>query len=752
MRIKLIVENFLHNKFISILIVLCSLIVTILALLSIEMNNYLVFANIEKQKYNYNDFDIVINANIPLSTVGTQFYTDNEAEVKLDKYYDRVISYYSTTLVVSNSDINDIVNIIETDKIDYENGFDLDIIPKNNEAVLTKETAESLNVGINDNITINLKNEKFTYKIINIIEGNRLYTGKYILIGGRNITYQYGLNNVKFHNNILVDLNDKSDIEFIHHCLKENYSFCNVRNLLDEEEASKININTMPAVCMIVCIVFLILLFILFIIYSYRMTNQRIIFENFKMLKYLNQLHFIELIILLIINMIFGGFITNLILYFFNPIFNCSKVFVTSFISIILSSSLILIIPLLFFIIKNTKQISLKLKNLINLCLLVLCFILHFVISNDNYKNVFFILIFVFSTILIINLVTELTKYLKSFFVRFSLYNLNKNNRFFRLFILVQIAIMISFGIIVCTISTYNYSIKTFDEFLTIDNIVLTTSKANQKTEYDHIKIANDVDFGQNNVQYLICLNAEQLESYTSIDLNNNEKAMYENDKAIILPSHYRNTYDLNVNEKVSLNINGNNEEFKVIKFIDGLTAPTIFVSKSDFMYDAYVVDDEVECINVINDFKNTTYSIVNVRNTINNLKSLHVRLLELGIVVMIGIMILLIVFSLYFFYLEFIYQKDKYAKLKTLGVNNSIWIKLTIVKVCFLISLCVIFGSIIEYIVITRLDSVLGIFSTTLQIDFSMFNLLLSIMIIVINALLGIIYNILEYKKLNKL
>jgi len=745
MRIKLLKENFCHNKLLSILIILCASCISILMLLALEMNNYLIFANIENSKYQYNNYDIVISSNIPLSLNGINKYEDKE----LNNYYQNVSSFYSTTLMVKSNKIEQIINIIETDEEDYNNLFKLNNIPNKGEAVITDLTAKSLNVEVNDEITIYLKDKTFNYKIIDIIKADKCYNGKYILIGGRNITYEYGIQNIRMPNNIVINLNNENDAEFISNYLLKSFNFCNVTNLLDKEIASRQNVNTIPTICIICAIVFIMLLFILCHIYQYRLRKQKEVFINYKMINYFNQIQLIEWIIIFIISFILSGVLTNFILSLFNPIFNVNNIFITNIISIFISSLTIFIIPIFFMLRKIKIKISNKTKYLFITLFFILTILLSIFIKNIIYKDLFIVISTIIGCILIISLLLELTKNIKPLLHRTFLYNLNKNNPFVKLLILVQLSMMVCLCLIISTMDIYKKSLNEIDEFINIDTIVTTTSKANISTKYEHIKVASNVLIENNEIDYLLSLNIDQLDKYSNIELNDNEKEEFENNKSIILPKYYSNKFNYNIGDIITLNINGKEEEFKIIKFLKRLQAGVIIVNNSVEMYDAYIIDNNIPVSEVINDFSNTTYFIVDVETSVIALSSLHSKLLIVINTILLFIMLILIVFSLYIFNLNFLYKKDTFIKLKNLGLNNSLWKKLSLIKIISLVLICFILGFILEIIIINRLDNILKIFNTILQLEYTFMHSVLSISIIIVNAVIGYFVNNKDYKKI---
>ena len=753
MRIKLIKENFCHNKLLSLLIILCSTCVSILLLLSLEINNYLIYANIENNQYQYNDFDIRITANIPLSLRGTESYEENNQEYNLNEYYNNVISYYSTTLMVNGNNKNIISNIIEADEEDYFKGFDLKIIPKKNEAVITEIAANDLNIKINDEIFIHLKNSIYSYKVIDIINADIMYNGKFVLIGGRNLTYQYGLNNVKMQNNILLDLKNTKDAQIVTDKLIKNYSFCNVTNLLDKETASRQNINTIPSICIISAIVFILALLILCNIYSYRLRKQKEVFTNYRMLKYYTHIHLIEWFVIIVINLILSTLITTFVLSLFNPIFNVSNIYFLNIFNVCVANIFIIIIPIILYL-KNIKFgkkviINSKFKYILLVLLISICFICSRIFKYNSLKDLFIVCTVIFICILIVKIFIESGKFIRSLLNKSYLYDLNKNNTFLKLLLVVQISMMICMCLIISSITMYFNSVYTVHNFIKIDMIVATTSKIEISSEYDHIKVANNVVFGHNEIDYLLSLSSDQIKKYTEIDLSFAEKEQYDNNKSIILPEYYSNEYALNIGDTIELTINGEAEEFKIIKFLKGLAVGSIFVSASDNMYNAYIVDNSIPIENVIEDFNKTTYFIYDIESNILVLQDLHQRLIKVAVAILVFIMIILIIFSLYIFRLNFLHKKDTFIKFKQLGLTNKLWDKLSLIRTLLIILICSVIGIIIEYFLINRIDSILRIFKSILHANYQFVYSIISISIIIINAFIGFIYNKFEYKKL---
>ncbi len=745
MRIKLLKENFLHNKVISLLILLLCSLTMCVSLLSFEIPRFLTYANIESMHYNNNDFDISIKANTILSTKGVYDSLNDEYKDELD----RVVSFYDCALPIKIDDKEMFVQVYEADSTDYQIAFSLDVIPLNNEVVLTKEVSDALNININDNISIPIKDQVYIYQVVDIIEGTGLIDGSYALVGGKNISYCYSGINYKFSNHILIDLKDDDKVKEVYPIIKNRYSEYNVTNILDEELASTMTTDIMKIICIVASMLFIVVAILICGIYNYRLKKQLLFFDINSQANYYKSVKFIWWLALFIISTIFGSVFANLILDVFKPIYYCKTPYVIGGLSYLKSFLMLMIMPLALAL----KGLPIKIsKKCIRLILLIICALLcvgMLLVKTEHYLTVLKVLLVVIVVTLLIDLLLYLLKFLKPSLLRTYIYNINSKNNFLKNNMLIQIMMIIVCTVILSSASYYKVTVGDLSKFLEIDEVVATTSKYVNTDKYDLIKMGNNGQLDRMYLSIMLGLNSDQVDEYTNIEMTTDEKLVYQSRKSVILSKYHQNVSDLDVGDIVSIRIGEHTEEFYVVKFINYPTANVAIMSDSDYLYNGYIVNDNISAEELAKDFQSNNYFIINFKTTLDKVVSLYMKSVDVTIAVFIGLVIFIVFFSIYLFYLDFLYQKENIKKLKTFGLSYDRWLKLNIIKNTLVLLICLVFGSILNYYVTRDFDLILRTIHTISYVGYDLKFAMISLSLVVTNVIVGFVYTNYEYKKI---
>ena len=142
MRLKLLLENIKHHFLLSFFILFVSILTVSCLTLAFETESFLYQITKEDYLESNHNYDIVIKSNTGLSLTGTK--GDNN---EFEELYKRKSSFYNATLYIENN-INKatVSNVFEGSSEDLIEAFDINIELKKNEAVITKELSNNLNL------------------------------------------------------------------------------------------------------------------------------------------------------------------------------------------------------------------------------------------------------------------------------------------------------------------------------------------------------------------------------------------------------------------------------------------------------------------------------------------------------------------------------------------------------------------------------------------------------------------------------
>lgn len=743
MRLKIIKENFKHHKFLSLLIILICSIITCFSIVAIEYDDFLFHAARELNSYENSHYQIKIESGFSLSLNG--IYGKND---KLKDYYSDVSSFYSTSLIIEHDDKFLISGVLEGEQEDYYNAFNLDIVPKENEVVITRQIANSLGVSINDSLYVHLNDKKFEYKIIDVIKAKGIYKENHILIGGEVLNNYYGIENVKMPNLILIKLKDKNNADYIKNSIIGSYKGAQVTNIADSESAARMFPDFLRTILIMCVMLFVIILISLISIYRNKMNYQRNVFRLLGNIRYYNQINLISWGLLMAISLIIGGILSNCLFLFFYDLFYCTKPLIISFYSYLLSSFVILICPLILNLLKIKKCNIQKYKYIILISIIIMLVILSCIFYNTEYFSVIIVFLSILCTIGLCLFTFFMMKYLKNNLNRYYLYNLTKRHVVSKLIVLIQVFILFIFCFLISSLKAYNHHEKDFDDYININQVLVSTSNI-ENNEYDQIGISSSTYTDTQHIRAVFGFDSKQLKKYTTIDLTNEEQEKFDSGKYVILSINYYFLQNRDVGDPFNININGKDEEFTILKFLDNSFGKIVFVSNSDCLYTGYVLNEDFNINSINNQFKFSKYFLLDIGSIFNNTKDLYHKILSIARYVIMLLIIIFVSYSLYLFYLEYQYQAKFIETLKLLGCSRKLWLKISMQKFLFIISLSGLLGVAVVYILFKHLIGVFRIIKSPIYIRWNTIDTLICFGVLVLCSFAGFIYTNIKFKKI---
>jgi len=743
MRIKLIYENFKHYWVLSFFICFVSVFISCFISLSFEFKDLIGHLSMEDTEYNNHGFEISVESNIPLSINNIDKYND---------YYKKTVSFYSSALVIENNDKKLITEIIEGDVDDFNKLDSFNVIPKNDETIITEELSKSLDISIGDYLNIYIGSNACKYKVVDIIKSKGIYSGEAALIGGRNLSNYYGIMNYRMTNLILIDLEDENTSNYIYESLRTNLGdneiLCKVTNINDVEKASKQYSSSLATIILMAVILMVFILYTLVNIYSYKVRKQRDYFVVNNKVSYYNSVVFIEWIFLYFITSVFGGIFLNIILSIFYPIFHCDDVYKISIYKYFIYSLIIFIVPLLKMMLSIKLNIKKKYKIILLSTILIVNIVLCIIFKEYKISSIFNLILLIICLFVIINFVIYFTKFIKGFIVRKYLYDMNKGNVITKLLMGVQVLIFfISFSFISVAMD-YKKQFEEVDETFLIGKIVVSNSFI-ESNEYEQIMVSGNCSTESFNFTSIIQVDSTQLEKYVSIKLTEEEKEKYDNGKYIILSKHFYYQDHIDVGDAFRININGKEEEFIVFSFVNSPMSKIAYVSDCNNMQYGYLVEDDSNINDVISDFSYYKYELIDVEGKIDELIILYEKIINVAIGVIILLYFIFMFYSIYLFYLDYQYQIESIKKLKILGCSNKCWNNISLYKMGINIIVSIFIGVLFSYLAFIELDNLLWIVKSPKYFNFNIIYLFVAFVLVITCNIIGTVYSNYLYKKI---
>lgn len=747
MRLKLMIENFKHHFVLSLFILICMIFISGIFIVSLESDEFLLHVSHEEYKNANNSYDIVIKSNSGIYLGNVDGENDEYANS-----YKRKNGLYNTSLVIGANNQETIVEVFEGTKEDLFDVFEIEEF-NTGETVITDVLAKELGIVVGDVITIYLDEVSYTYQVSNITKGEGLASEASMFIVGDRVAKHYNLGISGLCNLILLEIANEKEEERIYNYLKEKFSIYNVNYINDLEYIASLHSSAIDSICNLMATIIIFVLFLLVKIYRNKLKKQIDYFELIGKKKYYLSYQILVWSIVIIISFILGFVIAAAAFSTFYDLFNCKVPFVMSIKTYIITICIMILIVAILLLPKN--KINKLPKKVYLACKYAILLIEAILLIIFNKHVLFGLFLIVFSITLIVHLISlifNLAKHFKDYLTRVYIYNFCKHSIISRLILLVEIVIIagITIGLTVIT-----YHLKEYDNFielLKIDSVVATKYKVDTSELFDEVRVDNNAIICGENIHNVFSFNTEQLSEYTNFSLTTEETKKYESsEKYIILPLSYRNRFNLQVGDKIDVHILNKDEieEFEVLKFVDILYDKMAIVNKSDVMYYGYIMKENTTYEDIRDVFSETSYNLYNVSSIIRKNSKIHIDVVTIIKYVLIGILVLLILFSIYLGFLEYKYQEDSLRKMKILGCSFKKWIKPALIK--FIISMIVCFGCgfIWASIITNYIDTILIFFHTIFHISFNFQIVLIASSFSIVSLTIGFISACYQFKKL---
>lgn len=745
MRLKILIENIRHHFVLSFFILFISIVIVGFVTLSFETEEFLYHVTEENYSKDNHNFDIVIKSNTGLSLKGTR--GDNQ---EFEALYKRRASFYNVTLFAKTANSSSVVQVFEGENTDFNLAFNQNLNIKNNETVITNTLATSLNLKVNDEITIYIGEKPYIYKVIDIINDDGIYLGESAFITGYNVAQHYALR--KMYNLILLDIEKEENFNTIYQHIKKEYEEYTITDINDEEYIKSLATTSVDDILRIVSIVLIGILFLLINMYSRQVKKQIDYFEMFGKANYYKGYQVISWLIIIVVSYIFSFIIVNLYLDYFLKVYNCTVPYYSKTISHILG-----LIPLLFILIIRILPLANKIKfkkkiYIIAIMGLFLLSIIGLLVSRGQTINSLFVLfITVLGLLLIVELITFCLKYIPFFLTKIYIYDFSKHTQISKFAIIIRVFIIVITALTLSTLKVYNEQITSIPDIINIDKAIATKTPYSNINIYEQIKIDNNVNLLNQNLNMVVALNSDQYDRYLNyVELNNDEKNKFDSDKKyVILSKYYENVLGLNIGDNIDMLINEEIETYEILKFANHFYHKMAIVNKSDYMYYGYVLDENDINEKIIENFSEYRYTIINFQNTISLKQNLYNNVLTTVKYVLVAIIITIILLSIYMSYQEHLYQKESLIKLKLLGCNNQKMLKISSIKLLYDSLISIFLGFIISSIVLRYFDNIAKNFNIIFYINYDLKIVLVSLSMALICLIISFIYTNIKYKKL---
>lgn len=710
-----------------------------------EIDKFTYHLSYDEYHLLYNDFDIVIESNTGLSLKGTR-----GEENQYDNCYNRRVGFYNSTILCSINDQYNVVSIYEGTNENFISAFNLDLKLDSNTAAVTSKYAEKYNFAVGNVIKLYIGEQTYQYTIDSIVDSTGMIDGEYVFILGDNLKKHYAFKNM--YNVILLDIKDGENYQHVYSHIQNEYKEYSVKNINDVDVISSLSHSTLAEIVILFCGVFVLLSIVLTNMFDHKIKKQEEYFILIGKKNYFIINKLILYLILIAIGFVISVFSVKLIFHILLKSFNCRFPFKVLTKSYILS----LILPLVLIASKTIfsfGKLTFKRKYyLILISVLTIVSILLYIIFKDaNSAALWLIISVIFGTILIVELLFLLLKYLLPFTVRVYIYDLGKKNFILTILQLSYIFITLVVYVMISCFNTYTTQIKEIDKIINVDKVAISKYIIDENDNYDMIRLNENGRLLNRNIDIVVGVNSVNFDKYITYGtLSNEEKTLFDStDNYIILSKYYKNVCNVDINETITLTINGKDENYKILKFVDHVYKNIVVVNNSEHLYYGYVLPARNINEGLLNDFNNSKYIIVNFQNSFNQF--IHTTNIVLSIIqyFIIGLSILIILFSIYVVYQEYIYNHNSLKKMKLLGYSNKTMFKVSLVKLIYNLLLILVVGSLFVILMIYHFDDLLRMLNTVMYLTIQPWILLISLSVTIIAMLIGYIYSFVKYRYL---
>lgn len=745
MRLKLLFENIKHYFSLTCFIILTFVVIISASILGLEIDNFTYHISSDEYHLNNNDFDVVITSNTGLS-----MYDTRGEENKYDNAYERRIGFYNATILVNFNDSCDVVSIYEGTNENFNNAFNLNLELDANSIALSNDFAVKHNLSVGDTLDINLGNRKINYTVTEIVDTVGMVSGEQIFVTGVNVASFYGLKNM--YNVILLDIKDSANYQEVYNHLVTEYEAYSVRDINDTETIKTLSHSTISEMMIIFCALFVVLAIVILKMHDQKLKKQEIYFETIGKKQYFIRCKLILYFILLIIA--FGGsvILVNVIFDLLLDYHNTRSRFDISIQSYFIG----LILPVLIILFKTYFPSNKVKLNRITYLIIISIFtfitlVLFIAFKETNNYALFLILFIIACTMLVVELIFIALKYILPFNTRVYIYDLGKKNYILTILQMSYIMILFVVCMIISCFKTYSTQSNDFDKILEVDKAVISKFIIEENNNYDMIRLNENGRIMNKNIDIIVGVDSVGYDKYVNFGyLTEEEKALFDSsEKYIVLSKYFRNIYNYSVGDTITLTVNDKDEEFKILKFVDHIYKNIVIVNNSNYLYYGYILNEQNIDDNLINDFSSSQYVIVNLKNSLISYQNTLQLILSMVKSILIGLIIIIILFSVYVAYEEYIYNQSNLRKMKLLGYNNNIMLKVSLTKLAYNLLLVIVIGSLAVSGIIIYIDDLLKMLKTVMYISFDFKVLIISLLLTTIAILIGYLYSIIKYRKI---
>lgn len=745
MRLKLILQNLLHHFGLTCFIILSFSIIISTGIFHTEIDRFTYHLSYDEYHLVNNDFDIVIESNTGLSLKGTRG-DDN----LYDDAYDRRIGFYNSTVLSSINDQYNVVTIYEGTNENFNSAFNLALGLDSNSAAITLDYKNKYNLEVGDKLKLYLGEKTFEYAITNIVDSTGMVDGEYVFITGDNLKSFYAFKNM--YNLILLDVKDSVNYQEIYSHIQNEYQEYSVKNINDVEMIQSLAHSTLSEIMVLFSIIFVLLIIVLMNMLDQKLKKQEQYFTSIGQQQYFIINKFIAYLLMMTIGFIISFILVESIFDILVKSFHCRFTY-----QVLIKSYLFgLIVPILLIIFKSIFSLSkftLKRKNYLMVIslLTVISGVLCLLLKNSNTFVLFKVILIIFFTMLITELLFLMLKYLLPFNIRVYIYDLCKKNFILTILQISYIFIFLVVYIMVTCFNTYTTQVKDLNKMIDVDKVVISKYIISENNKYDVIRLNENGKLLNRNIDIVVGVNSVNYDKYISYgSLTDEEKTLFDSsDNYIVLSKYYKNVCNVDLNDSITLTVNGKDENYKVLKFVDHVYKNIVIVNNSNYLYYGYILEDDNIDQGLLSDFNKSNYLIVNLQNSIKQYSHTSVVVLSIIQYFILGFILLIVFFSVYVVYQEYLYNHNSLKKMKLLGYSNKIMFKVSLIKFIYNLLLVLIVGSIFVILIIRNFDDLLRIINSVMYISVKPAMLYISLSITVLSMIIGYIYSFIKYRKL---
>lgn len=739
MRIKLFIKNIKSHFIISILLCISLSFFMAILLMKLEYTHFMINYNLEEYIYEHNGFDIVIQSTSGISTYGSKEFRDQ---------YEKCASFYQVAVVGDANGKSQVINVFEgktdsnDEKYNYQNAFSFDSAMQSHQTIITQDLAKTLNLSINDKITLHIGDSVYTYEVIKIVDNEGLFSKNSMLITGTTISKAFAYLST-MSNIIFIKVNDINHLDTIYQKLNMAYESYHVTNVRDREYLkSLVSTDANVYIMMAVFILFGLFLFIRKI-YQKKLNKQSRFISSYNKVYY-QEYVFLARCILFVVSYLLSLMIVQLYFSFTASFYSHPFRY---FIHIKNCFLLLCVCIGIYFLLSmkiNLKNYSnKKVYMFVILGILIVMEILAILFHHKALLGIISILLAFIAICVLMILVFPFLKKIKSLLKRFYTYDLNRHSILDKLMIIMYIIIACFFSIIITSMTSYHKSIEEMDQLINIQTLVVTNKE--EKLSYDKIGVYDCIKMNDGmkdlTIDTILGLDANQVGKYTGVSLTDDELEQYGNQDSIILSVYFRNKLNCQIGDEIQVKLPETDEykNYRIIKFIDTIYWKFAIMSKNDAMMNGYIISDDVEGLK--NNLNRTTYNVIDVKKQIMNIKAFYQTNLQQVAIVLIFIMMIFIFFLFYLSYVDLESKKESIKKLKKLGLSNKKLIGMNrfkmIIDMLTSFILSILFSSIVVYF----FDDIALIFHTTFFIRYHLNIIVRSSLLMLVCICLGTLY-----------